>query len=45
MIHPRLQAAQMQFSSACDLRSRAEGARRIRAQWEAERRRMASTKA
>jgi len=46
LIHPRLQAAQMQFSSpACDLRSRAEGARFIRAQWEAERRRMASTKA
>jgi len=44
--HPRLQAAQMHFSSsACDLRSRAEGARLIRAQWEAERRRMASTKA
>ena len=36
----------MQFSSpACDLRSRAEGARLIRAQWEAERRRMASSKA
>jgi len=46
-IHPHLQAARMQSSSpACDLRSRAEGARLIRAQWEAERRRcMASTKA
>jgi hypothetical protein len=42
-LHPRLQAAQM--SSVCDLRSRAEGARRIRAQWEAERRRTASTRA
>ncbi|KAF8807647.1 hypothetical protein BYT27DRAFT_6580646 [Phlegmacium glaucopus] len=46
LIHPHLQAAQTQFSSsACDLRSRVEGARLIRAQWDAERRRTASTTA
>jgi len=42
-IHPHFQAAQMR--STCDIRPRAEGARFIRAQWEAERRRAASTKA
>ncbi|KAF8167854.1 reactive mitochondrial oxygen species modulator 1-domain-containing protein [Crassisporium funariophilum] len=46
LIHPHLQAAQMQFlSPAFMVRSRAEGAQLMKARWDAERRRLNSTKA
>jgi len=44
IITPQLQAAQMQLAPAFSMHSRAEGAKLMKARWEAERQRLSSSK-